>query len=371
VRIYEDDGRYEEMLERWKANQTSYQSTAALIKQLAPNCPDLLALMNNHRSRFLDFRRSFVKQITLLKRDIELALEEGMTSELIRICDRFDATMSRSATMMKVDISPLRKDATLYTAVTKAIEDRDVYPLLGVSETSFTTPPFKKVVPAVIQKIPPKTVLDTFSNARTAWRKGQGTEAVRMLSVESAGDWTSAAASLKKGYEAKLKTIAKFEALTSPIAEKDWPFVVKSIRDELSGPDDAMYREKYEPAFTQALNSARLQAVAAYDHAGTYWKAYQDAGPIDQTHRSSTKVTVDYVALAKSLKGAVESIVRWKRFADLIAEPIDAERLKFWEQIMKECRYQWGRMSKSRFMISKATLEEKIKHLPEPPTEWK
>ncbi len=279
--------------------------------------------------------------------------------------------MARSATTVKVDVSTVRKDAILYCKVLKAIDARDVYPLLNVTEENFKTPPFKKHAPEMLAKIPPRSVLTLFENARTAWREARGSNAIALLSPEDAGSWKSAAIKLKVVYERKLKVIQKLEDLANPINEKEWPFVVKAIRVDLAGADDIGYRKTFETPFTQALNSARLAAVLAFDIGKRSWEEYESGGKINQTHRLSTSVTPEYVVLAKSLHDASDGMTRWKRLTAMIAENAAPKRLAMWEEVMKECKFQWRRMDEVKLLISKSVIERKLKHLPEPSKEWK
>jgi pSer/pThr/pTyr-binding forkhead associated (FHA) protein len=346
------------LIDRWNANVNDLSRSLARILNYVPAFEPVYSRTLTEMRALLDEGDLYLKALKTLKTEIEGDLDAGRAGEASARLDAFEKKYA------KVDgISGLREDLKAYSALQKALEEKNVREILRLRDTlALQTPLFKSGADRLLRKtLPADEILLEYKQAFELWQAGRGEEALAVMKTLETREWAEVAKSETARFQSVLDGYGQLEKARGTEA---YSGQVIAFYHELKPAEDGFFVRAVEGDFKVQKDRVMLEMKNWLRAAQQHWDDYLNNHGISATIRVERGVSDAYAAQARRLSLAYEQIGRINRTYGLLQESVPPATAKLHEAIVNEVKRQRQWLNDLNLVLDPSVLQKKLALLP-------
>lgn len=299
IRIYADEARIGELIDRFNADTREHQRALARIAAYVPQFGEPYAEALTHLRRLQSEATVHLAAIERLKSAIAADLQRDRPEALVPVLKEAAEKYPGLGGM-----DALRQDLDRFIEIRAEARARKPGRLFAlVRQARFATPPFQQAFAALGKsgQLPPAELVRQYDAATAAWQRGDAERAQAALQQMAAGPWAEA---VRSELARRQAVLAQFAAVQQARGAAGYPEQLLAFRTTLDTAEDAHFARATQADLEAQRDQVLARAHEALDRARALWQEYRGGGAIDALQRSETAVSSGFRTKARVLADA-------------------------------------------------------------------
>jgi pSer/pThr/pTyr-binding forkhead associated (FHA) protein len=327
IRIYADESRIGQLIERWNNDTGEHQRALSRIASRVPEFGDWYGAALTHLRRLQSESTVYLPVIERVKANIAAELERD-NPEALEIA--LKETAEKYPGLAGMD--RVRQDLAHYLEIRREARTHQSGRLFAVlSKAQFETPPFQQGLRALKDsgQLPSVALLQQYGTATQAWKDGNLNVALSRLQEMAQGFWAQEIATevLRRG-----DVTTRFAALEQTRNTAGFVDQLLAFRESLDAEEDIYFLRATAADLNQRRDAVIARAQDAMNKARAFWQEYRMGGAIDASQRIETSISDRFRSEARMLAEAS----RYARQGFLIYSQVDGAGAERWAAIRQE-----------------------------------
>jgi hypothetical protein len=361
IRIYADEDRIGQLIERWNDDTGEHQRALSRIATRVPQFGDWYGEALTHLRRLQSESTVYLPVIERIKANIATELERDNP-------DALEIALKESAEKYPGlgGMDSVREDLARYLEIrrdARTLHSGRLFALLGKAQ--FATPAFRESLRALAAsgQLPRADLLLKYAAATQAWKDGDPRAALDSLQTLAEGSWAQDVAA---ELERRRGVAARFAAIEQSRKTQGFVDELLTFRESLDPEEDVYFLRATAADLNLQRDDVIARAEDAMKRARALWQEYRSNGAIDASQRIETAISDKFRSEARVLSEAS----RYARQGFLIYSQVDAAGAERWAAIRQEIEAEAGqqrsRLQDLRNVLEPELLKSKLSLLGDP-----
>jgi hypothetical protein len=361
IRIYADEDRIEQLIERWNDDTSEHQRALSRIATRVPQFGDWYGEALTHLRRLQSESTVYLPVIERIKANIATELQRDNP-------DALEIALKESAQKYPGlgGLESVREDLARYLEIrrdARTLHSGRLFALLG--KARFATPAFRESLSALAAsgQLPRADLLLKYAAATQAWKDGDPRVALDSLQTLAQGSWAQDVAA---ELERRRGVAARFAAIEQSRKTPGFVEELLAFRESLDAEEDVYFLRATAADLNLQRDDVIARAEDAMNRARALWQEYRSNGAIDASQRIETAISEKFRSEARMLSEAS----RYARQGFLIYSQVDAAGADRWAAIRQEIEAEAGqqrsRLQDLRNVLEPDLLKSKLSLLGDP-----
>lgn len=352
IRIYADEDRIEQLIERWNNDTGEHQRDLSRIASRVPQFGDWYGTALTHLRRLQSESTVYLSVIERVKTNIATELgrdnPEALELSLKETAEKYPGLGGMDG---------LRQDLAHYLEIRSEARTHQSRRLFAVlSKAQFATPAFQPGLRALSDsaQLPSADLLRRYGAATQAWKDGNTRLALARLQDMAQGFW---AQDIAAELERRGGVTARFAALEQSRNSAGFVDQLLAFRESLDAAEDVYFLRATQADLNLQRDQVMARAQDAMNRARALWQEYRSNGAIDASQRIETSISDGFRNDARMLAGAS----RYARQAFLLYSQVDAAGAERWAAIRQEIESEASQQRSRLYDLSNVVEPELLK----------